>query len=102
MRDAFSGASKTEVGEVVVCARLIGGDLPAEQNSEAWVGLDNVVQLTPWKGVYAHYGKAMGGVVHRSARSRMKPEYRTRQREIQDLAGAVVKQHRQSDPAIKD
>ena len=37
MRDAFPSAAKTEVGEVVVCRRLIGGDLAAEQNSEAWM-----------------------------------------------------------------
>ena len=40
MCDAFPGASKTQVGEVVVRAPFIGGDLSAEQNSEAWIGLD--------------------------------------------------------------
>jgi hypothetical protein len=35
MRDAFSGAPKTEVGEMVVRASFIGRDLSAEQNSEA-------------------------------------------------------------------
>jgi len=35
-------------------------------------------------------------------RSQLKPEYRTRQREIQDLAGAVIEQHGQRDPAVQN
>ena len=85
MRNAFPGAPKTEVGEVIVRATFIGGDLSAEQNSETRIGLDEGVQLTPRKGVCAHYRKAAGGVIHRSVRSRLKPEHRARQREIQDL-----------------
>jgi hypothetical protein len=55
MRDAFPGAAKTEVGEMVVRTRLIRSDLAAEQDGETWIGLDNDVQLPPRKGVHAHY-----------------------------------------------
>jgi len=53
MRDAFPGTPKTEVGEMIVRATFIGGDLSAEQNSKTRIGLDEGVQLTPWKGVCA-------------------------------------------------
>src|SRR5580704_5731475 len=49
MRDAFPSAPKTEVGEVIVRATFIGGDLSAEQNSETRIGLDEGVQPTPRK-----------------------------------------------------
>src|SRR5271169_1836678 len=88
MRDAFPGAAKTEVGEMVVRTRLIGGDLAAEQDSEAWIGLDNDVQLPPRKGVHAHQREATGGVIRRGVGCRLKSKYGTRKCEIQDLAGA--------------
>ena len=46
MRDAFPGAPKTEVGEVIVRATFIGGDLSVEPNSETRIGVDEGVHLT--------------------------------------------------------
>jgi hypothetical protein len=87
---------------MVVRTRLVSGDLAAEQNSEAWIGLDDDVQLVPWEGENAHYRKATGRVIHWCVRCRLKPKYGARQREIQDLAGAVIEQHREGDPAIQN
>ena len=87
---------------MIVGARLIGGDLAAEQNSEAWIGFYDRVKLTSWKSVDAHDRQATGGMIHRSARSRLKPKYRARKREIQNLARAVVEQCRQGDPTAQD
>jgi len=102
MRDALPGASQTEVCQVIVGARLIGADLSAEQSSEAWIGLDDDIQLLPRKGVHTHYRKAAGGMMHRGVRCRLKPEHRPRQREIHDLAGTVIEQHGERDPAIEN
>jgi hypothetical protein len=46
MRNAFPGAPKTEVGEVIVRATFIGGDLSVEPNSETRIGVDEGVHLT--------------------------------------------------------
>jgi hypothetical protein len=100
--DALSCRSQPKVGEMFVGARLIAGDLAAEQNREAWIAFDDRVQLTSWKSIDAHDRQATGGVIHRSARSRLKPEYRARKREIQNLARAVVEQCRQGDPTAQD
>ena len=100
--DALPGASQPEVGEMIVGARLIGSDLAAKQNREAWIAFDDRVQLTSWKTIDAHDRQATGGVIHRSARSRLKPKYRARKREIQNLARAVVEQCRQGDPTAQD
>ena len=43
MRDAMPGVPKTDVGEMVMRARLIGGDLAAKQDGETRIGLDNDV-----------------------------------------------------------
>jgi hypothetical protein len=88
--DALSCRSQPKVGEMIVGARRIAGDLAAEQNSEAWIAFDDRVQLTSWKSINAHDRQATGGVIHRSVRSRLKPKYRAGKREIQDLARAVV------------
>jgi hypothetical protein len=47
--NALSCASQAKVGEVIVGARLIRGDLAAEQNGEAWVAFDDCLQLTRGK-----------------------------------------------------
>src|SRR5512133_1480538 len=87
---------------MIVGARLIGGDMAAEQNREAWIAFDDRVQFTSWKNIDAHGRQATGGVIHRSARSRLKPQYRARKREIQNLARAVVEQCRHGDPTAQD
>ena len=55
MCNALPGVSKTDVGEVVMRARLIRSDLAAEQDGETRIGLDDDVQLPPREGVHAHY-----------------------------------------------
>jgi hypothetical protein len=100
--DALPCASQAKVGEMIVRARLIAGDLAAQQNSEAWFAFDDRVQLTSWKSVDAHGRQATGGMVHRSARARLKPKYRAWKGEIQNLARAVVEQCRQGDPTAQD
>ena len=72
--DALPRPSQPKVGEMIVGARLIGGDLAAEQNSEAWIAFDDRIQLTSWKSIDAHDRQATGGVIHRSAGSRLKPK----------------------------
>ena len=78
MRDAMPGVPKTDVGEMVMRARLIGGDLAAKQDGETRIGLDNDVQLAPRKCVDAHYRKAPSGVVHRGVRRLLKAKNRSR------------------------
>jgi hypothetical protein len=51
---------KPRLVEVIVGARLIGGDLAAEQNGEAWVAFDDCLQLTPRKSIGAHDRQATG------------------------------------------
>src|SRR5260370_37198155 len=81
---------------------LISRDLAEEQNSEAWIAIEYCVQPTSWKSIDAHDRQATGGVIHRSARSRLKPKYRARKCEIQNLTRAVVEQCRQADPTAQD
>jgi len=100
--DALPCPSQPKVGEMIVGACLIAGDLAAEQNREAWIAFDDCVQPTSWKSIDAHDRQATGGVIHRSARSRLKPKYRARKCEIQNLARAVVEQCRQGDPTAQD
>ena len=78
MCDALSGVPKTDIGEVVMRARLIGGDLAAKQDGETRIGLDNDVQLAARKCVDARYRKAPSGVVHRGVRRLLKAKNRSR------------------------
>ncbi len=50
MRDAFPGGAQAEVCQMVVCTRLIRGDLPAEQDGKARIVLDDRVELVSGKG----------------------------------------------------
>ena len=100
--DAAPRLTQPKIGEMIVSARLIAGDLAAEQNSEAWIAFDDRVQLSSRKSIDAHDRQATGGMIHRSARSTLKPKYRARKREIQNLARAVVEQCSQGDPTAQD
>src|SRR5208282_4001163 len=85
------------------CARAsLAVILAAEQNSKAWIGLDNDVQLVPWEGENAHHRKATSRVIHRRVRCRLKPEHGARQCKIQDLAGAVIEQRGEGNPAVQN
>ena len=58
--NALPCPSQPKVGEMIVGARPIAGDLAAEQNSQAWIAFDDRVQLTSWKSIDAHDRQATG------------------------------------------
>ena len=58
--DALPCLSQPKVSEMIVGARLIGGDLAAEQNREARIAFDDRVQLASWKSIDAHDRQATG------------------------------------------
>jgi hypothetical protein len=82
MRDALPGVPKTDIGEVVMRARFIGGDLATQQDRETRIVLDDNVQLAPRKCVDAHYREAPSGVIYRGIRRLLKAKDRTRKCEI--------------------
>jgi hypothetical protein len=86
---------------VVVRARLISSDLPAEQDSESRIGFDDTVQFLPREGIGTHYGETPRRVIHRRVCVRLKSEYGTREGEIQDLARAVIEKHGEGNPATE-
>ena len=47
--DAAPRLTQPKIGEMIVSARLIAGDLAAEQNSEAWIAFDDCIQLARGK-----------------------------------------------------
>jgi len=54
MCDALPGVPQTDIGQVVMRPRLIGGDLTTQQDRETRIGLDDDFQLAVLKGVDAH------------------------------------------------
>jgi hypothetical protein len=54
MCDALPSVPETDIGQVVMRPRLIGGDLTTQQDRETRIGLHDDVQLAALKGVDAH------------------------------------------------
>ena len=77
MRNSFAGISQAKVRKVVVRTRLIGCTLAAEQNAEAWVRLNDDIQLLLRNGTYPRERKATGRMVHQCVGRRRKPKRRT-------------------------
>src|SRR5271169_1091765 len=102
MGDPFSGVPQSEVSQMIMGARLIRRDLPAEQDGETRVVLDNRVELVTGESKNPGNRKTTCGMIHRGVLCRLKPEYGAGEREIEDLARTIVEQHGKSDPAAQN
>src|SRR5271169_1150855 len=102
MGDPFPGAPQSKVSQMIVGARPVRGDLPAEQNGETRVVLNNRVELVTGESKNPGSRKTTRGMIHRGVLCRLKPKDGAGEREIKDLAGTIVEQHGESDPAAQN
>jgi len=102
MGDAGKGIALTDIGEVIIRTDFLARLDLAQLQGESRLALQHPINLRLWRHACSNRGQALRRIHHGKLGIGLKPQKRTREREIQDLSAAVLEEHVGKDPAFDD